>query len=236
MSEVEDITELKRIDKAKDEFIGLVSHELRNPLTIIMGSAQTALTPGLPADEVKFLLENAVEGGRSMEQIITNLLELSRAQANRLKLANEKVDLHLLIPKTVEQVKLFHPLHTYSIDFAEALPGIMGDPVRIERILYNLIDNAAKYSPTESEVRVKVENWKNAIGVSVSDQGIGIRRDRIGELFEPFQRLVAQSESTKGLGLGLVVCKRLVEAHGGHIGVRSELGKGSTFTFTLPLQ
>ena len=236
MSEVEDITENKRIDKAKDEFIGLVSHELRNPLTVMIGSVQTALSPGLSQDEVKFLLRNAAEGGRYMDQIISNLLELSRYQADRLKLANEKVDLKLLAYTAIEQVKLFHPLHQYKFDAAETMPVVMGDPIRIERILYNLVENAAKYSPRGSEISINVECQKNAVAVSVRDQGIGIPSERIAELFEPFQRLVDHSESTKGLGLGLVVVKRLVEAHGGKISVQSEQGIGSTFSFTLPLK
>jgi signal transduction histidine kinase len=153
-----------------------------------------------------------------------------------LKLANEKVDLKLLAYTAIEQVKLFHPLHQYKFDAAETMPVVMGDPIRIERILYNLVENAAKYSPRGSEISINVECQKNAVAVSVRDQGIGIPSERIAELFEPFQRLVDHSESTKGLGLGLVVVKRLVEAHGGKISVQSEQGIGSTFSFTLPLK
>lgn len=236
MSEVEDITERKRADQAKDEFISLVSHELRNPLTVIIGSVQTALTPGLTADEIKFLLQNAAEGGHSMEQLISNLLELSRYQANRLTLAREQVDLASMVYKTVEQVKLLHPFHRYVFDIDSDIPPVSGDPIRLERILYNLVENAAKYSPTESKIKVKAERGDKVVTISVSDQGRGMPAERINELFEPFQRLVDQSEHAKGLGLGLVVCKRLVEAHGGKIWVESEAGKGSTFYFTLPLQ
>jgi len=235
MSEVEDITERKRADQAKDEFISLVSHELRNPLTVIIGSVQTALTPGLTAGEIKFLMQNAAEGGHSMEQIISNLLELSRYQANRLTLTREQVDIPLMARKVVEQVKLFHPLHHYVLDTAADVPPVIGDPVRIERILYNLIENAAKYSPHESQVKIKLARGETAVTVSVADHGIGMPAERINELFEPFQRLVDQSEHAKGLGLGLVVCKRLVEAHGGKIWAESKAGKGSTFFFTLPL-
>ena len=235
MSEVEDVTEHRRIDQAKDEFISLVSHELRNPLTVILGSVQTALSPGLSADEIKFLLQNAAEGGHSMEQIIANLLELSRYQANRLTLAREQVDVALLAQKAVERVKLFHPLHRYYFDIDSKFPLVSADPVRIELILYNLVENAAKYSPHESEIRVKIERGEKGVAISVKDQGIGVPAERISELFEPFQRLVDQSEHAKGLGLGLVVCKRLVEAHGGKIWAESAAHKGSTFYFTLPL-
>jgi signal transduction histidine kinase len=236
MSEVEDVTEHRRIDQAKDEFISLVSHELRNPLTVILGSVQTALTPGLADDEIRFLLENAAEGGRSMEQIITNLLELSRYQANRLNLARGKVNVETMAREAVEQVKLFHPFRSYSLNIGRGIPPVNADPVRVGRIIYNLVDNAAKYSAPDSEITVKIENEGKQIAVSVIDRGIGIKAERIGELFEPFQRLVEQSENTKGLGLGLVVCKRLVESHGGKLTVDSKEGNGSTFTFTLPLE
>jgi PAS domain S-box-containing protein len=235
MSEIEDITEHRRMDRAKDEFIGLVSHELRNPLTVILGSVETALTPGLTPEEIRFLLDNASEGARSMEGIITNLLELSRAQADRLKLEHVAVSLGMIAENVISQVKLFHPMHRYSLEAVLDIPTITGDPVRIERILYNLIDNAAKYSPPNSPVKVMMERRIDDVAISVTDQGRGIPMDRLGELFEPFQRLVDSSENAKGLGLGLVVCKRLVEAHGGSIGVQSEPGKGTTFTFTLPL-
>ena len=102
--------------------------------------------------------------------------------------------------------------------------------------MYNLLDNAAKYSSPDSEITLKIASDPSVVTLAVSDHGIGIPAERIGELFEPFQRLVDQSQYTKGLGLGLVVCKRLVEAHGGKIWVESTLGKGSTFYFTLPLK
>ncbi len=236
MSEVEDITERKRVDQAKDEFISLVSHELRNPLTVIIGSVQTALSPGLSPEEIRFLLQNAAEGGHSMEQIISNLLELSRFQANRLKLSREQVDVGKSARKIVAQVKLLYPRRLYIIDDADVATTVNGDTVRIERVLYNLIENAAKYSPPESAINIRIERGDKELKVSVSDQGIGISAEKIRELFEPFKRLVDQSEHAKGLGLGLVVCKRLVEAHGGKIWAESEAGKGSTFHFTLPIE
>jgi len=236
MSEIQDVTEHRRTDLAKDEFIGLVSHELRNPLTVIIGSVQTALSPGVSDDEIKFLLQNASEGALSMDQIISNLLELSRFQSNRLKLSYAPVDLQSLARKTTEQVKLFHPSNHYIFNIAEGLPAVKADPVRIEHILYNLLDNAAKYSSPNSEITLKITFDPSVVTLAVSDHGIGIPAERTSELFEPFQRLVDQSQYTKGLGLGLVVCKRLVEAHGGKIWVESTFGEGSTFYFTLPLK
>jgi PAS domain S-box-containing protein len=234
MSEVQDITEIREMDRAKDEFISLVSHELKNPLTVILGSAQTALSPGLSESDIKFLLQNTLEGAHSMDQIINNLLELSRYQANRLKLATEEMDLVTLARKTISQVKRGYPHHVYTLQ-AGNIGLAVGDPIRIERIFFNLIENAAKYSPENSEIKIDIVSDKANFIVSVTDKGIGMTPENIAGLFEPFKRLVDPKEHTKGLGLGLVVCKRLVEAHEGNISVTSVLGKGSTFTFTIPM-
>jgi signal transduction histidine kinase len=166
MSEVEDITERKRVDQAKDEFISLVSHELRNPLTVIIGSVQTALSPGLTPEEIRFLLQNAAEGGHTMEQIISNLLELSRFQANRLKLSHEPLNVGKSARKMVEQVKQLYPRHLYMIDDVGVATTVNGDTVRIERILYNLIENAAKYSPPESAITIRIERGDKKAPVS----------------------------------------------------------------------
>ena len=123
----------------------------------------------------------------------------------------------------------------YSTRFPREKYIVSVDPVRAERVVYNLVENAAKYSPENSEITVSVKAEDSGLTVSVADHGIGILRERQSELFEPFTRLVTQQEHTRGLGLGLVVCKRLVEAHSGRIWVDSEEGKGSTFCFTLPV-
>ncbi len=235
MSEVQDITEARRLDRAKDEFISMVSHEIRNPLTVVLGSVQTALTPGISDEDVRLMMQNAAEGALSMERIISNLLELSRAQADRLKLEREKIDVANLAEKIIGQVKMLYPFHGYKVASGKDVPRVSADAVRVERILFNLVENAAKYSPQNTPIEVKLKRTGAEVTVAVSDKGMGIPQSRIGELFEPFQRLVEHSTHAKGLGLGLVVCKRLVEAHGGKIWVESKEGCGTTFYFTLPV-
>jgi PAS domain S-box-containing protein len=233
---LDNISEQKKLDRAKDEFISLVSHELRTPLTIVLGSLKTARGKGMTADDVFTLIDNAIEGGESMASIIDNLLELSRSQAGRLALVQREIILRDFIGATVNNVAAHYPAHRYSVSVPDEICPASADPVRLERILFNLIENAAKYSSEGSEIRVSVVHKDNSLTVSVADKGIGMPQERIPELFEPFTRLLTHAEHTKGLGLGLVVCKRLVEAHGGKIWVESELGKGSTFYFTLPLK
>lgn len=236
VGEFDDVSEHKKIDQMKDEFIGLVSHELRTPLTVVLGSVYTAMSKGLSAEDVKDLLENAVEGAEAMKNVIENLLELSRCQANRLALEKELVDIAQVAQK--QAVKLgtgAGAAHKFSIEFKGKIRQIQADPLRVERILYNLMENAAKYSPKGSEVKVSCRLENKCLAVGVCDQGAGISADDQKKLFEPFQRLDQTAISAKGLGLGLVVCKRLVEAHGGKIWVESEVGRGATFYFTLPL-
>ena len=139
------------------------------------------------------------------------------------------------IESVLKKVRSLYPNHQYEVIVPEVVYSVKADPVRMERILYNLIENAAKYSPAGSEIAIYVTVRDRQLTVSVRDQGRGMPAERVPELFEPFTRLLTHAEHTKGLGLGLVVCKRLVEAHGGRIWAESELGKGSTFSFTLPL-
>ena len=234
MSAIQDITEHKKLDRAKDEFISLVSHELRTPLTVILGSLKTYRSPGLSEEDRQALVENAIDGGESMDGIIQNLLELSRAQAGRLTLASVPAYIRDIISKTIEHVRYQYPQYKYNVSFPEKRYQLVLDPVRIDRVVYNLVENAAKYSATKASIDVSLAARNSEIVVSVADQGIGIPRERQDELFEPFKRLVDPSKYTRGLGLGLIVCKRLVEAHGGRIWVTSEEGKGTIFSFTIP--
>jgi len=233
-----DITERKRLDQLKDEFIGLVSHELRSPLTVIIGAVSTVLTEGqrLSPEETRQLLLDANHEADSLGRLLGNLLELSRVKAGRLVVHAEPVSLTKVIRKTLAAIKCHSSTHRFTLDIPSTLPKIFADPLRLERILYNLLENAVKYSPEGREVHVVVKIEKGHLVISVSDQGIGISSVNQAKLFGPFQRLEGKDvHDARGLGLGLLVCRRLVEAHGGRIWVDSELGKGSTFFFSLPL-
>lgn len=232
---VHDITEQKQAELIKDEFIGMVSHELRTPLTVIVGSIRTAMTPGMSQEDIFSLIENAASGADTLALILDNLLELSRYQSKRLILSVEPVPIFRAASGIIEREKAQSPLHSFVLDIPQDLPPVLADPLRFERILHNLIDNAIKYSPEGGEIRISASNDGTCITVSVKDQGVGIAPEDQPKLFEPFQRLETMRQATQGVGLGLVVCKRLVEAHGGRIWVESEKGKGSTFSFTLPL-
>jgi len=235
MASFQDITERKQAEQIKDEFIGMVSHELRTPLTIFMGAVQVARSEGISEEERKELLQEAATSSESLSHILENLIELSCYQSDRLTLSKEKIDIEGLIRETLVRESSHLNEHKVILEIAEKLPAPEADRVRFQQILRNLVDNAAKYSPENSEIRVSARLENEHIIVGVSDQGKGISLEDQERLFAPFERLQESSATKEGLGLGLLVCRRLVEAHGGKIWVESESGSGSKFWFTLPL-
>ena len=230
----QDITERKRAEQMKDEFIGLVSHELRTPMTVITGSLRTAMSEHISNEDKDTLLQNAIEGADSLSAILENLLELSRYQAGRLQLHTEAVNIPDAARSVIERLKPRAEDRKFLVEFPDDLPPVKADPMRVERILYNLLENAVKYSPETSVIRVFARKERKTVVTGIADKGIGMSREDQSRIFELFERL-GRGARAQGLGLGLVVCKRLVEAQGGQIRVESEPDKGSTFYFTLPL-
>jgi len=234
---VRDVTGRTEVDHLKDEFIGLVSHEMRTPLTVIIGSLHTALRRGelLPQEEINELLNGSLVEAETLSNVLENLLELSRTQAKRLLLFPEPMRIEKLAKDVVKEFKR-QSAHRFTLDFPVEIPPVEADAVRVRRILYNLIQNAVKYSPAESKIKVFARQKPDCLVIGVRDQGRGISAADQARLFHSFQRLgLEPSSEIKGIGLGLMVCLRLVEAHGGKIWVESKPGKGSTFYFTLPL-
>ena len=232
-----DITERKKLEQLKDEFIGLVSHELGSPLTVITGCLNTVLdqATNLSEQEASHLLRNAAKEADALTHLLGNLLELARVQAERLFLHVEPVETDIVARNVIEKMTEQYPTYELLLDFPEELPPVDADPLRVERILYNLLDNACKYSPKGSKVRVFAKPDKDSVIIGISDQGVGIATSDREKIFQAFERIDSSvSGRGKGTGIGLLVCQRLVEAHGGRIWVKSASGKGSTFFFNLP--
>ena len=231
-----DIADRRKIDEMKDEFIGLVSHELRSPLTVIIGALHTAISEGprLSPRETNQLLEDAAQEAEQLSHLVGNLLELSRAQANRLFLHMEPVNLAKTVHKVVKSVERQSPKHRFVVDLPAKLPPVSADQLRLERVLHNLLENSVKYSPKDTEITVSARHEAGRLVVSITDRGPGISKEDQSRLFKPFQQLGDPVlDHTKGAGLGLLVCRRLVEAHGGRIWIESEPGQGATFRFTI---
>ncbi len=230
-----DITERRKGEQIKDEFIGMVSHELRTPMTVITGALSVAMSEGIDPEEAKELLRDAKDSSEDLAQILDNLVELSRYQSNRLRLTITRTNIGQLIKNIAETEKSRLDSHHLSLTIADNLPPIDVDEVRIRQIIRNLLSNASKYSPLDTEIHISVEKRDDIILIGVKDHGRGISSEDQTKLFQSFERLQETSSNNPGLGLGLLVCKRLVEAHGGHIRVESEEGEGSTFYFSLPI-
>lgn len=231
-----DFMERDQIGRIKDEFLSLVSHEMKTPLTVILGGLHTLVTEGkqLTEDERAGLLRDAYLEAGSLADMVSNLLELSRHQAGRLSLSSEPVHVPSLLRRMINRAKEQYPRHQFIME-CKRLPEMQADRVRLERIVCNLLDNAAKYSPEKSAIRVTARKDGKKLVIGVGDQGDGIPVDSQDKLFQPFERLGQHTAQKPGSGVGLVVCKRLVEAHGGKIWVESAVGKGSIFYFSIPL-
>ncbi len=200
-----------------------MSHELRTPLTVFLGAVKTAMSEGITAEEVRDLLEDASKSAESMAHLVENLLELSRFQANRLVLTPKLLDVAALVRNAV--ANWMDESYRFCLDIAGGLPQVEVDQLRLEQVLHNLVDNAAKYSSAGTEIRVSIKKESEHLLIGVKDRGKGIPLDQQAKLFQSFERLAETSVTRPGLGLGLLVCKRLVEAHGGKIWVESEPGQ-----------
>ena len=232
-----DIGQRRKLDMLRDDLVGLIAHEIRNPLTAIRGAVNTVLGEWhqLPLEEMHQLLEDAALEAEALSNVTANLLQLSRAQANRLLLRVEPVSIQAVARDAVSQVSRQTERHRFRLDVPDGLPPVYADQIHLERVMYNLVENAVKYSPRGGEVRIAARAETGYLSVSVADHGIGLSPSDRERLFEPFQRLGESSATATGLGLGLLVCRRLIEVHGGRIWVESEPGHGSTFFFRLPL-
>jgi PAS domain S-box-containing protein len=228
-----DITERKQMEQLKEEFIGMVSHEMRTPLTVIIGAIDTALSAGISVDDARALLHDAQSSAEDLANILENLLELSRHQSNRLFIHKVPVDIARAARTAAEKIQLNYS-HSIFLDIPDGFPRVPADELRVGRILHNLLENAVKYSPVGTRIRISARQESGDVVIGVSDLGPGISAADRGRIFQQFERLDEPARA-KGLGLGLVVCKRLVEAHGGTIWVESEPGHGATFYFKLPL-
>ncbi|MBI2266367.1 MAG: GAF domain-containing protein [Armatimonadetes bacterium] len=231
-----DITQEKEVERMKSDFVATVSHDLRTPLTAVKGYAVTLLRHEERFDQPtkhEFLKVINSEIDR-LKRLIDNILDWSKMEAGRLEIRKENFDIIPLAKKVVEVFRISTTKHEFVIDFPSDFSLVEADPDQLEQVMNNLVSNAIKYSPSGGEIRVSgVNNGESAI-VSVSDCGMGIPSEQLDKIFERFHRVDSKAtRKVSGTGLGLFITKSLVEAHGGKIWAESEVGKGTTFRFTL---
>jgi two-component system phosphate regulon sensor histidine kinase PhoR len=232
-----DITELKKLEQMRKDFLANVSHELKTPITSIKGFSETLLDGAAEDEKLReYFLSIILKESDRMQGLIQDLLELSKIEQQGFKLNMGEVDMKPLLEEIVvilqnkaddKQIEL-----DLQVDEHVIIPG---DAYRLKQIFINLMSNAISYTPVGGRVRIALENEEEQIRVTVSDTGIGISQEEIPRIFERFYRVdKARSRNTGGTGLGLSIVKHLVEAHHGRIKVKSAVGVGTTFTVTLP--
>ena len=230
--------ELKKLDELKSEFVSMVSHELRAPLTNINGSIELLLEGTTPCydPEHRELLQIVSEQSQRLTRLVKGILNVSRIEAGQLVLQPQAFNILGLVEKVIDVWETREVANRFERPRTVNLPSVWADRDRTEEILFNLIDNAIKYSPEGAAIRVEAESNGRFVAISVSDRGIGIPEDEIDRIFEKFHRVDRKDAmESYGHGLGLYICRRLVEAQGGQIWVESVVGEGSTFRFSLPL-
>ncbi len=236
--------DLDAVMKSKDLFLSNISHELRTPLNSIIGFTDLLLTedmgPSL-SDQQRDFLETVARNGRHLLELINELLDLQRIAAGRMELKPDAVDLAALLTETTGSVQAQVQKHRHALVVTPPSPGlrVQADRGRVRQVLLNLLSNAIKFTPDGGRITVAAGPVNGGAGsevrIAVTDTGIGIAAEDQPKLFQEFSQLDASaSRKYEGTGLGLALSRRLIELHGGAIGVESEMGKGSTFWFTLP--
>ncbi len=234
-----DITELRRLERVRRDFVANVSHELKTPLTAVIGFAETLLTGALEDPEhSRRFLEILRDHARRMARLVDDLLDLSRMEAGRLVLHVEDVSLADLIEEAVRPFRLQEAEAGLQLSVQCPQVLVRCDPERLIQVVRNLLDNAFRYTPPGGSVTVgaTADLTGGMATVTVADTGIGIPSDQLDRIFERFYRLdAARARVQHGTGLGLSIARHLVQAMGGRIWVRSQEGRGSEFSFTVPL-
>ncbi|MHB8836452.1 MAG: hybrid sensor histidine kinase/response regulator [Candidatus Methylomirabilia bacterium] len=227
-------------NRAKTEFIANMSHELRTPLNAILGFSDVLLDGGggEVSEKQKRYLSNIRVSGGGLLRMINDLMDVSNIEAGGILLFPEEVDLGRLLEQALDAIREKAAQHkiTLRIEAAPGLPAISADERRIKQVLTNLLGNALKFTPDGGAVGVEAAVEAQALRVTVWDSGIGIAAEHFNRLFLPFQQLESPlTKKHEGTGLGLYLCRKIVELHGGRIRVESTLGRGSRFSFTIPI-
>jgi two-component system phosphate regulon sensor histidine kinase PhoR len=235
-----DITELKKMDQVRRDFVANVSHELRTPLSILRGYIETLLdSPETSREELSRILGVMERHSKRLDSLAEDLLTLAQLESTKPNLQLGNVDLSSFFREVIRdwEKKVANKQLNVIVDVPADFPTIRADRVRLQEALYNLIDNAVKYSREHGEIRLMARRRDEEIVLSVSDNGIGISKEDLPRIFERFYRIdkARTAKNIRGTGLGLAIVKHIAQLHGGHVEAQSEIEKGATIRVVLPI-
>lgn len=230
----DDVAALQELQERREDLVRTISHDLRTPLTAIHGQAQLLVKRAEQPDLVRQGATAIVHSANRMNVLIQDLVDMTRAESGQIRLEPKAVSLRPFLEDLRERFRWALDLDRLRLDVPEGVPAIAADPGRLERIVLNLLSNALKYSAPGSEVVVRAAAAAGGVALEVHDAGQGIDPEDLPRVFDRFYR-AGRVRKTEGLGLGLYICRLLVEAHGGTIDAESIPGTGSVFTARFPL-
>jgi len=232
-----DVTDGRETERLRDDFISLVSHEFRSPITVIMGMASTLLRKEMTLPGVaRSGLRDIVTQASRLNRLVDNLLAMTRSRAGKLELSLEHVKIGKLAGKVVKDLHSTSRSCSFVLDLPADLPAVAADSSKIELVLRNLLENAVKFSPAGGRIRIWGREEDSVLVIRVEDEGMGMAAEHLHDILLTSYRLKDRGvKAGAGVGLGLAACQRVIEAHGGRIWAQSEKGKGTVFAFTLPI-
>jgi signal transduction histidine kinase len=231
---------LSELDRMKDTFLSMITHELRTPMTAMIGLAEN-LEAGVygPLNEPQTeTLHKIIESGGRLRQLVNDLLDLSKMEAGMMRLQREPLDPRTLVEAVIHQLESFAEVGGVKLlnRVGYDLPEVDCDGQRVEQVLTNLLSNALKFTPPAGTVTINATTQEQFVVFTVADTGCGIAPEAQAHIFDKFIQLHPnRDDRTKGTGLGLAIVRHLVELHGGTVSVESEVGQGSRFSFSLPI-
>jgi two-component system sensor histidine kinase KdpD len=230
-----DVTAARVSQQVRDAFLGILSHELRTPITTIYGGTRVLARPGLSEEARREVSEDISAEAERLHRLVEDLLVLARTERGTLNAGADPVLVQHLLPAILESEGARWPSKHFELVTAPGLPTVSADPTYVEQIVRNLVGNGAKYSPNGATVTVCTELHDDFVHVRILDQGPGIASDEVDRLFELFYRSPTTAAQSAGAGIGLFACRALVEAMGGRIWARPRPEGGAEFGFSLPL-
>ena len=234
-----DVTEQKELQKRRDAFVSIASHELRTPMTTIMGFSELLLNNDMPEASRREWLERIYQNSRVLSAIVDDMLDVSRIQSGKLALNMAHLELRDVVDDVLAGLRPENKLHEFLIEIPADTPKVVADREKLDQVFINLLTNAVKYSPHGGPVTISArhEGDRERVVVEVADRGIGIAPEDREQLFTAFHRIRrTETQGIRGTGLGLSIVSGLVQMMRGEVWVDSELDRGSSFFFSLPLR